>query len=51
MTLGSRVTSAGRALGDHPPLGQHVDVIAQAHHRLHDMLDHQDGDAVGDAAP
>ena len=28
------------------PFGQHVNVFGQAHHRLHDMLDHQDGDAA-----
>ncbi len=33
------------------PFGQHVDVLGQPHHRLHDVLDHHDGDAaVADGA-
>ena len=28
------------------PFGQHEHVLGQAHHRLHDVLDHHDGDAA-----
>src|SRR4029078_9092086 len=35
------------ALRDDAALGQHEDMLGEAHHRLHDMLDHQHGDAAG----
>ena len=37
---------AGRSSGDDAALGQHVDAVAQAHHRLHDMLDNQNSNAA-----
>ena len=41
----ARSPAAG-ALGDHAALVQHVDVLGEAHHGLHHVLDHQDGDAA-----
>ena len=35
-----------RALRDHAPFRQDEDVLGERHHRLHDMLDHQNGDAA-----
>ena len=35
-----------RAFGNNAALGQHEHLFGEAHHRLHDMLDHQDGDAT-----
>ncbi len=35
-----------RAFGDDAALRQHEDMPGQAHHRLHDVLDHDDGDAA-----
>ena len=46
MTVASRATSAGGPSRDDPALRQHTDVLAQAHHRLHHVLDHQDRDAA-----
>ena len=40
-----------RAFGENAAFRQHVDVLRQTHHRLHDVLDHHNGDAtVGDGA-
>ena len=36
----------GRACGDQPSLREHPDMLGQAHHRLHHVLDHQHGDAA-----
>ena len=35
-----------RAVGDDAAFRQHEDVLGQAHHRLHHVLDHHDGDAA-----
>ena len=35
-----------RTLSDNAAFGQHEHVFGEAHHRLHHMLDHQDGDAT-----
>ena len=32
-------------LGDQPPVGEHEHVLGEAHHGLHHVLDHDDGDA------
>src|SRR6185295_655023 len=36
----------GRAFGNDAPFGQHEHVFGETHHGLHDMFDHQDGDAA-----
>src|SRR6476619_6557059 len=35
-----------RAFGNDAAFGQHEHVFGEAHHRLHHMFDHQDGDAT-----
>ncbi len=35
-----------RALRDHAALGEDEHILREAHHRLHDVLDHHDGDAA-----
>src|SRR5262245_58753618 len=35
-----------RAFGNDSTFGQHEHVLGETHHRLHDMLDHQDSDAT-----
>src|SRR5262249_42884364 len=35
-----------RALGDDPAFGEDEHMFGEAHHRLHDVLDHQDGNAA-----
>ena len=42
----SAATCAAMPSRDDAAFGQHEDVLGETHHRLHDMLDHQDGDAA-----
>ena len=43
ITAGSDRTSSGEPDSDHLPEVEHDDLIANAHHEVHVVLDHQDG--------
>ncbi len=49
--MGSADHLRGTALRDDAALGEHEDMLGEAHHRLHHMLDHQHADAAGRERP